>query len=149
VIVYNTAYSAFWLGVAEYKVSFAFKRAYEFLVKCQSESGRFEGFLHSTWIGTSVFGMVEGWESERVQRGIKFLDSIDSSQWVASQISWLLGCFAQSGIPKDNEFVRKMLEKLSEGQKEDGSFASEDGDEFAVNATIEAVKAMLLWREEI
>ncbi len=147
-IVFNTAYSAFWLVVAEFTGTTAFKRAYEFLVKCQSESGKLEGFLHSTWIGTSVFAMVEGWESGRVQRGIQYLDNIDSSQWVASQIAWLLGCFASAGVPKENAFVRKMLKKLSEGQREDGRFASEDGDEFAVNATIEAIKVMLLWREE-
>ncbi|MFQ5910319.1 MAG: prenyltransferase/squalene oxidase repeat-containing protein, partial [Thermoplasmata archaeon] len=140
VAVFNTCYSGFWLGVAGYRKDASFKKAYNFLIEHQDEWGRFSGFLHSSWIGTSVFAMAEGWESERVRRGVEFLDGIAPSVWVASQISWLLWCFAVASVPKDTPFVEKMLDELSKRQRDDGSFASEDGDPFALDTTIEAIK---------
>jgi len=147
-IVYNTAYSAFWLGISGHRESLSFKKAYNFLIECQNESGRFEGFLHSTWIGASVIAIVEGWESNRVRMAIKYLDNVDSDKWVASQISWMLWCFALADVPKENIFVSKMLNKLRGKQRDDGSFASEDGEEFAVGATLEAIKVILLYEKE-
>jgi len=146
-IVYNTAYSAFWLGISGHGKSLSFKKAYNFLVEYQKESGKFEGFLHSSWIGTSVIAMIEGWESKRVKRSLKFLDHIDWSSWVASQISWMLWCFMVADVPKENIFVSKMLNKLRGKQRDDGSFASEDGEEFAVGATLEAIKVLLLYEK--
>ena len=147
-IVYDTTYSAFWLGISGHRESLSFKKAYNFLIEYQNESGKFEGFLHSSWIGTSVIAMNEGWESKRVKMSLEFLDHIDRSSWVASQISWMLWCFVIADGPKDNSFVRKMLQELIKRQRKNGDFASEDGDEFAVNATVEVVKVMILYEKE-
>lgn len=146
-IVYDTTYSAFWLGISGHRESLSFKKAYNFLIEYQNESGRFEGFLHSTRIGASVIAMVEDWESDRVRTAIKYLDDVDSDKWVASQISWMLWCFVIADGPKDNSFVRKMLQELIKRQRKNGDFASEDGDEFAVNATLEAIKVILLYEK--
>lgn len=143
-VVYTSAYSAFWLGIGVYTIPF--EKACTYLKKCQERSGKFEGFIHSTWIGVSALALKQGWESENVIKGLEFLDSVPLHEWVSSQMSWMLSCFSMAGIPKDNAFSRRIAEELMLRQREDGSFASEDGDPFAVNATVEAIK-VIKWAE--
>ena len=146
-IIYHTAYCSFWLGVGGWRESVHFKKGYRFLKDCQNEVGKIEGFLHSSWIGTSVFAIYEGWGSERVEKEVGFLENVE--EWEASQISWMLWCFAFADMPKDHSFATTMLRELGKRQRDDGSFASEDGDAFAVNATIEAIKVMRLYGKEL
>jgi hypothetical protein len=145
-IIYHTAYCSFWLGVGGWKESVQFNKGYRFLKDCQNEVGKIEGFLHNSWIGISVFAMESGWESVKVRKGITYLESVKG--WEPSQISWMLWCFVIAHIPKENPFAARMLHELPLRQRLDGSFASEDGDEFAVNATIEALKVISLFKED-
>lgn len=142
-IVYHTAYCAFWLGVVGLRESDSFIRGHDFLKGCQDASGKILGFLHSSWIGTSVFAIKEGWASPRVRRGLDYLVGV--GEWVASQISWMLWCFGCAGAPRDTDFVETMLSRLQGMQRTDGGFPSEDGEEFEVGATIEAVKVALIY----
>jgi prenyltransferase beta subunit len=68
--VYLSSQSAFWLAVGGYRSQPGFHKALDFLREHQEESGRFQGFLHSTWIATSVFLMAG---SQCQMRPIEFL----------------------------------------------------------------------------
>jgi hypothetical protein len=59
----------------------------------------------------------------------------------------MLWCFVMAHIPKENPFAARMRNELPLRQRLDGSFASEDGDEFSVSATIEALKVTSLLNE--
>ncbi|MBU6998607.1 MAG: terpene cyclase/mutase family protein [Theionarchaea archaeon] len=141
-IAFTTANSAFWLGVGGLKEE-PFMRACTFLKSSQDESGRFPGFLHTTWIGASVLAMEKDWKVNPVRRALSCLDERAPRQWEASQISWMLWCFSLAGIPSSIPFVRRAFTELLTRQEKDGRFASEDGDSFSVNSTLEAVKVII------
>jgi hypothetical protein len=138
-IAFTTANSAFWLGVKGLKTE-PFHRACTFLKSSQDKSGKFPGFIHTTWISTAVLAMEKDWTFNPVVRALSYLDGLSLEQWEASQISWMLWYFALADIPSEIPFLRKAVAELLTRQKEDGRFASEDGDSFSVNSTLEAVK---------
>lgn len=140
-IAFTTANSAFWLGVKGLRKE-PFHRACAFLESSQSESGKFLGFIHTTWISTAVLAMENNWTINPVVKALSYLDGLSLKQWEASQISWMLWCFALADIPSGAPFLKKAVKELLTRQKEDGRFASEDGDPFSVNSTLEAVKVM-------
>lgn len=140
-IAFTTANSAFWLGVKGLKTE-PFFRACTFLKSSQNESGKFPGFIHTTWVSTSVLAMEKDWTFNPVVRALSYLDGLSLEQWEASQISWMLWCFTLADIPSDIPFLKKVVTELLTRQREDGRFASEDGDSFSVNSTLEAVKVI-------
>jgi squalene cyclase len=140
--LYLSSYAAYWLAVTGYASHPAFRKALEFLLKHQDETGKFYGFLHSTWIATSVFAMAGERYSTVVEQGLQALMDRPLAAWEASQIAWVLDCLGRAGLPRDHPFIEKCLAELRQRQRADGSWSSEDGEAFAVGATIAAVKAL-------
>jgi len=140
--VLSTAYTGFWLAKLGYSKDNRTKKACDFLINYRKESGAFEGFKHNTWIAASLFAMVYGKRCRVTREGLEFLAKIPEDQWIASQIAWLLWCLSSASFTKSNKFVIHFLNLLSKSQNPDGSFASEDGKEFSVSATLEAIEVL-------
>jgi len=140
--LYLSSQSAFWLIAGGYGSHPGFQRALDFLLKHQEESGRFQGFLHTTWIATSVFVMAGDQYSKVVRKGLEALMDIPLSEWVDSQICWALECLGKAGLPKDDPFVEKGLAELARRQGADGRWISEDGETRTVVAIIGALKVL-------
>ena len=145
-IIFNTANSIFWFLIHGTRYNTLISKGYNFLLSYQKSNGKFEGFIHNTWLGVSVFGILEGWKSERVKRGLDYLSRIPSNQWITSQITWMLWNFVLAGIPKDNPFIKQMLKKIDNKQNNNGSFLSEDGNQYSANATIEVMKILKMFK---
>jgi len=93
--------------------------------------------------------MVYGKRCRVTREGLKFLAEIPDDQWIASQIAWLLWCLSSASFTKNNKFVTHFLNLLSKSQNPDGSFASEDGKEFSVSATLEAIEVLKYLRAKL
>ena len=140
--LYLSSYSAYWLAVRGYKTHPAFQKALDFLLKHRDETGKFYGYLHTTWIATSVFVMAGHQYSEVARKGLQVLMDRPLSEWADSQISWALNCLGRAGLPGDHPFIEKCLAELLQRQEPNGSWSSEDGEAYAVSATIEALKSL-------
>lgn len=140
--LYLSSYSAYWLAVKGYKTRPAFQKALDFLLKHRDETGKFYGYLHTTWIATSVFVMAGPQYSEIAGKGLQVLMDRPLPEWADSQISWALNCLGRAGLPRDHPFIEKCLTELLQRQEPGGSWSSEDGEAYAVSATIEALKAL-------
>jgi len=138
--LYLSSYTAYWLAVKGYATHPAFQKALDFLLKHQDERGKFYGYLHTTWIATSVFFLAGEPYVEAARQGLQFLLDRPLADWADSQIAWALSCLGQAGLPKDHPFVAQCLAELQQRQRPEGSWASEDGENFDVGATIGAVK---------
>ncbi len=138
--LYLSAYALFWLAQGAKIPATAFRKGLDFLVRNQDETGRFPGYMHTTWIGTAVFLIAGKRYSALYKQGLNTLASWPLAEWEASQLAWALDCLSQAGLSKDTDFTRICLNELSSRQKSDGSWASEDGEAFAVGATIQAIK---------
>jgi hypothetical protein len=114
----------------------------DFLLQHRGESGKFYGYLHTTWIATSVFLMAGSQYLEIVESGLRVLVDRALTEWEASQIAWALDCLGKAGLPDSHPFVERCLAELLNRQRPDGSWSSEDGEAFAVGATIGALKAL-------
>jgi hypothetical protein len=115
----------------------------DFLVENSDESGRLKGYFRATWLALPMFSFYPGVESEPFQKAISIVDSNYSPDWEGSYIAWLLRCLRDSNLKIDNPLVKRCLTDLEEKQRKDGSWQPEngEGEEHAVNATIEALRA--------
>ncbi|HSB67548.1 MAG TPA: prenyltransferase/squalene oxidase repeat-containing protein [Anaerolineales bacterium] len=140
--LYLTAYVAYWLAAVNKTSQPAFRKALNFLIRNQDETGRFLGYLHTTWIATAVFLMVGKRYSVIASKGLKMLSDRRLSEWEDSQLAWALDCLSKAGLPKNEPFISAGLNELNRRQKMDGSWASEDGEASSVSATIQALKVL-------
>jgi hypothetical protein len=141
--LYLSAYATYWLAVAGYTSQPGYRKAIHLLIRNQDSTGRFYGYLHTTWIATGVF-LLAGDRYERIANlGIQALSDRALSEWDDSQIAWALDCLSSGGLDKTHPFVAGCLGELHRRQKSDGSWASEDSEDFAVGATIQALKVLM------
>jgi len=140
--LYLTAYAAYWLVLGGRAGHEAFGRALRFLQSHQDETGRFHGFIHTTWIATSVFVMAGSQYADVVAKGLQALVARPLPEWVDSQICWALDCLGRAGVLKDQPIVQEGLAELLRRRGADGEWASEDGAAHAAGATVEALKVL-------
>ena len=140
--LYLTAYSVYWLGVSGHRRQSGFQRALDFLMEYQDERGEFHGYLHTTWLATSAYIMADGQNSVPAQKGMQALMARPLSEYEASQLAWLLNCLNAAGLSRGHHVARHFLIYLRQLRREDGSWASEDGDIHAVDSTIESLRAL-------
>jgi hypothetical protein len=138
--IYLSAQGGFWLEAGGVTNHTAFPKALDFLRKHQQETGWFEGFLHSTWIATSIFLIAGEQYAEIAKKGMKALLTKPLSGWVDSQISWALECFAKAGLPNDEPFVKESLAALNERRGAEGKCNAEDNQANTVGSVIIVLK---------
>jgi squalene cyclase len=139
--LYLTAYAAYWLGLRGCAGQAAL-RALGFLSRHQDETGQFLGYLHTTWIATSAFLLAGPLYAGVAEKGLESLLRRPAAEWEDSQLAWALSCLGSAGLPREHPFVVQGLAALGERQRPDGSWASEDGAEYAVSATIQVLKVL-------
>ena len=140
--LYLSSYVAYWLGVEGYGSHPAFQEALAFILRHQDETGRFYGYLHTTWLATSVLAIAGQPCADAMRKGLQALLDTPLAEWADSQMAWALDCLSRAGVPKEQPFVDRCLAELVRRQVADGSWSSEDGDAYAVGATIQAVKVL-------
>jgi squalene cyclase len=140
--LYLSAYASYWLANGGYTRQPAFRKALHFLLRNQDESGKFFGYLHTTWIATAVFLMAGERYAKISTHALQALSDRDLSEWADSQMAWAMDCLSKAGLPGQHPFVERCIDTLLPRQKPDGSWASEDGEASAVSATIQVLKVL-------
>jgi squalene cyclase len=140
--LYLSAYSTYWLAVGNHQSLPTFRKAIHFLLRHQDQTGKIYGYLHNTWIATGVFLMAGDRYAKVANLGIQALAQTPVAKWDDNQIAWALDCLSRGGLPKNHPFIEGCLDELYSRQRSDGSWASEDGEAFAVGATIQVLKVM-------
>jgi squalene cyclase len=139
--LYLSAHASYWLALAGHVEHPKFRSALYFLVSQQEDSGRFFGFLHTTWIAVSVFVLAGRPYAKIVSKGLKYLMAANLDEWSDAQIAWALECLGRAGLPRAHPFIDDCFSELTRRQKPDGTWLSENGEAFTVQATLSAVKA--------
>ena len=138
---YLSSISTYWLSIIGVGDRQAILKALEFLQRLQDETGKFYGYLHTTWIATSCFLMAGHHYSDIVEQGLQVLMDRHLSEWEASQIAWALDCLGKAGLQGNHPFVAQALTELIKRVRSDGSWKSEDGETSSVGAVIGVLKA--------
>jgi hypothetical protein len=138
--LYLTVQSAFWLGIGGYINHAAFKDALDFLQQHQDTSGTFQGFLHTTWIATSVFALAGTGYEANVTNGLAALKRKPLEEWVDSNISWALSCLGAAGMTEEEPFIKNSLIELEVRMVSNGVWISEDGEDRTASTVLEVLK---------
>ncbi len=144
--LYLSAHALFWLeaaGLNERPIPL--RRAISFILSHQEENGKFYGYLHTTWIGSSALLLAGTDFLAPARLGLDYLLKREPELWEASQMAWALSSFARAGLPGNHPLIEKLLRALMEKQRPDGSWASEDGDAYAAEATVSALWGFRLY----
>ncbi|MHA2378186.1 MAG: prenyltransferase/squalene oxidase repeat-containing protein [Candidatus Thorarchaeota archaeon] len=114
-----------------------------FLERHIEPSGLLSGYLRATWDALVIFGCHPGVDSQLFADTVKAIgDSFTPEAWDGSVIAWLLRALRDSGLQADHQLVSRSLNLLEAKQLHDGSWGSEDGNEYAVWATVDAIRVL-------
>jgi hypothetical protein len=131
----------YWLAMKGLRSSTGFLMALDYLDTQFQEKVIFKGYLHTIWIATSVFLIAGEAYADAALVGLQSLMRRESTDWQDSQLAWALDCLGNAGLPRDHPFIQMGINELARRQAPDGSWSSEDGETYAVNGTIAALKA--------
>lgn len=142
--VWLTAYCAHWLVRFGYAEPPKAKGCpVKFLLANREPSGQLVGGCRATWDGLVLFSYHPGQDSEIFKQTLEVIEKeFKPEKWEGSYLAWLLCCLRDAGIPTKHRFVKRCLQELVKKQRPDGGWESEDGERYAANATIEALRVI-------
>jgi len=144
--IWLTAYCAHWFarfGFAEHpKVKAPLGK---FLLNHRQPSGQLGSSkdLRATWDWLVLLSHHPGPDSEIFKQTLAVIEKgFSPEKWEGSYLAWLVCCLRDAELPAHHPFVERCLDELVKKQRPDGSWDSEDGEAFAANATIEALRVI-------
>ena len=101
------------------------------------------GDSRATWDALVSFAYYPGRGSELFEETLTTVEREFRPQKLeGSLLAWLCCCLRDAGLDTEHSFVKRCLEELLKKQRSDGSWDSEDGEAFAANATVEALRVI-------
>ncbi len=149
---YLTACAGFWLAIADKdareadpdsaKASLyadAAERAAAAIRDQIDDTGAWPGFLVSGWLAGAVLHRT-GWFYEAARMFVLLGERVPAVS--ASDAAWLVAALRRAGVSPDDTLLVAARDRLSQTQRSDGSWESDDGPDFDVHATLTALRAL-------
>jgi hypothetical protein len=126
------------------------RRAGAYLEQHLAPDGPLPSFLQAYWLAAALWIRLN-WEQmpdlpEPTRRVLDYLASRMSDEIPAGALAWMLTTFGPIGMPIEHPLIQRATVLLSEQQREDGSWASEDGPARDPYVTMEALRALVMWQ---
>jgi hypothetical protein len=102
------------------------------------------GYKITSGIALAAFHLVNPKETEVIETLTPLVRRWTAEEEDPAFISWLLDCLVDFGITREDDTSKAALDKLEGLQKQDGSWGTADGNRWAVNTTINALR-LLRW----
>lgn len=143
--LYVTAWASSLLAAFDRQQEPAAGKALDFLLKYQLEGGLFAGFpRHTAWYALPLLARVLGIRSGPAQNILLSLGrELAEPGWFPSMFAEMLYHTLLAGYGLETPLVRAVWEQLLMRQREDGAWASEDGDAGDLRSTVEVMRC---WR---
>lgn len=138
--LYLTANCGFWLAVLAPGGPGA-QRAGDLLAARLDDAGRLPTFLHAHWLASGLWQRLG--RPDLAERTCRYLTG-RVPDMPASSLAWLITALSLGGLPAGDTRVQQAAERLAGLQQPDGRWASEDGAERDVHASLEALRALRL-----
>lgn len=123
-------------------------QALDLLLKYQLEGGLFAGFpLHTAWYALPLLARALGPRSGPAQNILLALGrELAEPGWFPSMFAEMLYSMLLAGFGIETPLVRATWEQILMRQREDGAWASEDGDAGGIRSTLEVMRC---WRRVV
>jgi len=142
--VWLTANCAHWLMRFGYAESPMCKACpVDYLLENREPSGRLIGYLRATWDALPIFARYPKDDREPFRKALRITEKeFTPGDWEGSYLAWLLRCLHDAGIEATNNLVSECFIQLAKKQRLDGSWDSEDSEEYSVGATLEVLRVL-------
>lgn len=147
--IYLTANAGFWLAIAgppkpppapEANVyAEVVERATQAFRAAMRPDGTWPSFLVAGWLGAALLYRT-GWFYEAAQIQVILAERIPSMS--AADVAWLSAALRRAGLSADDWVMTAARRRLTETQRRDGGWPSDDGDAFDVHTTLTAIRGM-------
>ncbi|HEY7092284.1 MAG TPA: prenyltransferase/squalene oxidase repeat-containing protein [Ktedonobacterales bacterium] len=150
--LYLTANCGWWLingmahGAQGYEDEAA--RAGAYLEGHQAEDGSLPSFLQTHWLAAALWIRLEWGQPDLPEQATRTLDHLAtqlSDETPAGALGWMLTTLAPLGVPPEHPAIVKAVALLSEQQRPDGGWTSEDGPDRDTWVTLQALLALTQW----
>jgi hypothetical protein len=145
---YLTACAAFWLAVADHDAreasqetlyGDAVERAAAAIRERVDATGAWPGFLVSGWLAGAVLHRA-GWFYEAARVFVVLAERVRTMS--AADAAWLVSALQRAGVSPTDTLVVAARDRLSNSQRPDGAWASDDDPAFDVHTTLTALRAL-------
>lgn len=116
-------------------------RAADYLKSYLQPDGRLPSFLHAHWLAAGLWHRLD--YGDLSQRVLSYL-ATRLADMSANNLTWLLTTLLGAGIPASNSLIKDASSILEQFRDPDGHWASDDGPEFDVHCTLEALRVLSL-----
>jgi hypothetical protein len=147
--LYLTADAGFWMSVAGPPVpppspeatqhEQVVARATQAFRAAMRPDGTWPSYLVSGWLGGALLYRT-GWFYESAQIQLVLTDRIPEMS--AADVAWLAAAFRRVGLSPLDGILDAARKRLTETQRTDGGWASDDGEAFDVHTTLAAIRGM-------
>jgi hypothetical protein len=150
--LYLTAHCGWWLingrehGAQGYEDEAT--RASAYLEERQAENGSLPSFLQTHWLAAALWIRLEWGQPdvpEQAMRALDYLATQLDDETPAGALGWMLTTLAPLGVPREHPAITKAVALLSEQQRLDGGWTSEDGPERDAWVAMQALLALNQW----
>jgi hypothetical protein len=145
--LYLTANCGWWLANATLhravSTDEAAQRAGTYLERHLAENGSLPSFLHAHWLAVGLW--IRLGRQDVASRTLDYLATRMTDDVPASSLAWMLTTLAGLGVSPDHALIRQATTLLMSQQREDGSWASEDGPDQDPYVTVEALRGLIMW----
>ncbi|MHB9144543.1 MAG: prenyltransferase/squalene oxidase repeat-containing protein [Symbiobacteriia bacterium] len=140
--LYLTANCGFWLALNGQRDGA--ERAAAYLRHYLLPTGVLPSFPHTHWLAAGLFWRLG--DAERAER-LMFAFRDQLGELPASNLAWLMTSLLIAGVSPDHFLLQAARQYLENQQQEAGHWASEDGPDWDLHSTLEAVRALRLCGE--
>lgn len=125
-------------------------RAGAYLEQYLAPDGSLPSFLQTHWLAAALWIRLD-WQyppglPELARRVLDYLATRMSNEVPSSSLAWMLTTLAPLGVSPEHPLIGRATALLSNQQRADGSWASEDGPARDPATTVESLRALVMWR---
>lgn len=138
--VYYTLFSVLELLKIDSGYSRELAKPLQLIGEWQKRNGSMPGYLHNSWLSAGVF-LLSGYD-RAAEKSLEFLASVPAYNWGGSQLVWALETLVDAGLSREHPLIRRWLSWMRGMQNPNGSYSSEDGEQYNTDVTINAIRVV-------